>query len=74
MTPMGCVFTRAPRTQERGMWVCVLVENVLWEEHRALASEAWAQRIPVLALTSFKRLGNVCPCFGLCFLGCQMGV
>lgn len=56
------------------MWVCVLVENVLWEEHRALASEAWAQRIPVLALTSFKRLGNVCPCFGLCFLGGQMGV
>ena len=56
------------------MWVCVLVENVLWEEHRALASEAWAQRIPMLALTSFKRLSNVCPCFGLCFLGCQMGV
>ena len=56
------------------MWVCVLVENVLWEEHRALASEAWAQRSPMSALTSFKRLGNLYPCSGLRFLGCQMGV
>lgn len=56
------------------MYVCVLVENVLWEEHRALASEAWVQRIPMLVLTSFKRLGKLCPCFGLCFLSCQMGI